>query len=881
MEQLKTKKPKISRKKYYLIYSGVFLFCAFVMILYLTFQGKTNINFVSDGMNQHFRSLLYYSQYLKNMFINHEIPLWDFSLGEGSDIINTLHSDAVGDPLTFLSVLIPEKFLIAFYFFNAYIRAYLAGIFFSMLCFYTGEENEYGVLAGAIVYSFCFWSLQSLVLHIYFLTPLMFLPLLILGVEKIINDDKPYVFVIAVFLGSISWLYFFYMEALATAIYGLARLINKHRTDLKTIVIKLIRILGFAILGVMMAAIIVCPMVFAYMGDSRMGNEGSSVSLLYSRFFYERLFTIFVSNDSPYDMCMGYASACLFGIALLLKDFKKKHFLITLNMICLICICVPMLGKIWNGFSYVSERWTFVIALPIAYTLVSTWEEYKDNKKYLVFALIVIVGLSLFTPWSRTERVFVPVIFCFVFYGVACFLSDRKLLNIELRQLLMISIIIFNVFYIYEFNLSPRGGDVISDLLTIEEAENISQTSEAFEMKKIMKKETDFSRYTGNYLTNNASMTHKTNSTNFYFSITNPCDQKFRQLLSLRDRISWQLQGYDDRAELETLANVRYYIAQESYSAYLPYGFSHYKDVEGYRIYKNDYELPFGYTYSKTMGKDDWYKLNAVEKQEVMIQALVSDETETSDSVRTNSKTLHYETAASDNILLSDNQIMVSNKWATLTLQTKGNENEDYYLVFEGLKFSDSMGLVENDQTYAMINVETKSGAVYTIYHETPTHRYYYGKNSYVVYLGHNPEDIQEIKISFSLPGTYSFGKMDVLAHSMDEYDSFVKELSKDHLEEVSFEVNSITGKIRLEEDKYLLLSVPYSKGWKAYVDGKETELLKGNEHYLTLSLTKGEHNIKLRYMTPGLILGLAISVSALVSFIIYIILFEKKVKKV
>ena len=66
-------------------------------------------------MNQHYRAMLYYSRYLKNIvgsFFkgNFEIPLWDFSIGEGADIIRTLHSDAVGDPLTFLSIFTPSMF---------------------------------------------------------------------------------------------------------------------------------------------------------------------------------------------------------------------------------------------------------------------------------------------------------------------------------------------------------------------------------------------------------------------------------------------------------------------------------------------------------------------------------------------------------------------------------------------------------------------------------------------------------------------------------------------------------------------------------------------------------------------------------------------------
>ena len=91
----------------------------------------------------------------------------------------------------------------------------------------------------------------------------------------------------------------------------------------------------------------------------------------------------------------------------------------------------------------------------------------------------------------------------------------------DLKQALLICLIIFNVFYIYEYNLSERGGETIEDLLSISDAKNIKSLSEASVIKKITENDDEFNRYAGNMLTNNASMTHKTNSTNFYFSITN------------------------------------------------------------------------------------------------------------------------------------------------------------------------------------------------------------------------------------------------------------------------------------------------------------------------------------------------------------------------
>lgn len=40
------------------------------------------------------------------------------------------------------------------------------------------------------------------------------------------------------------------------------------------------------------------------------------------------------------------------------------------------------------------------------------------------------------------------------------------------------------------------------------------------------------------------------------------------------------------------------------------------------------------------------------------------------------------------------------------------------------------------------------------------------------------------------------------------------------------------------------LLAVPYSKGWKGYIDGSESEVFLVNDHYLGMSVPEGEHDI-------------------------------------
>ena len=68
---------------------------------------------------------------------------------------------------------------------------------------------------------------------------------------------------------------------------------------------------------------------------------------------------------------------------------------------------------------------------------------------------------------------------------------------------------------------------------------------------------------------------------------------------------------------------------RKEFTQNLPYGFSKYKDysteTNEYTIYKNDYPLSIGYTYDKYIDNEEYEKLSAIEKQQVMLEAAVLD----------------------------------------------------------------------------------------------------------------------------------------------------------------------------------------------------------------------------------------------------------------
>lgn len=82
---------------------------------------------------------------------------------------------------------------------------------------------------------------------------------------------------------------------------------------------------------------------------------------------------------------------------------------------------------------------------------------------------------------------------------------------------------------------------------------------------------------------------------------------------------------------------------------------------------------------------------------------------------------------------------------------------------------------------------------------------------------------------------------------------------------------NGFTAKIDSDKENLLFFSVPYDKGWSATVNGKPVEILKANVGFMAVEISEGENEIRFDYTTPGLSLGIKISLVALGVLVVYV----------
>ena len=116
-----------------------------------------------------------------------------------------------------------------------------------------------------------------------------------------------------------------------------------------------------------------------------------------------------------------------------------------------------------------------------------------------------------------------------------------------------------------------------------------------------------------------------------------------------------------------------------------------------------------------------------------------------------------------------------------------------------------------------------------------------------------------ELNVKYSEnPGSSVF----VYGYQLDRegYDKMLEVLGDEQLEVSGYDSTSLSGHIDVKEDGLLFMSIPYAEGWTAFVDGEQAEVVSIQDALMGIRLGKGSHDITIRYTPAGFKEGLLIS---------------------
>jgi len=757
---------KYRLRQYFALYTALFVLVCCLVFCWYFLTGRTFI-WQIDGWAQHYKALVYYAKYMRSiireLLYNHRVifPEWDFAFGEGNDILQSLHYYVIGDPFAVFSVFVPTRFLWVYYDFMILLRLYLAGIAFSCLCFYTQKNiGRYAVMAGTLSYVFCFWAVSNANRHPYFLNPMLYFPLIILGIEKLLRKESPYLLIVSVFFAAASNFYYFYVIVLMTIAYVAVRLPAKYKKDFKSILKSLLRIAGSSILGTMMGGIILLPVAFGFLNDARLAS-GYAWHLAYPLSYYSRLLGAFFTGDSGYWLCMGYSAPLILALILLFLRKKKYGTLKACFLVCAAIILIPALGQLLNGMSYMSNKWCWAFALLCAYIFTVMWPELMDLNlgdaaKLAIGLSICFLGL-LMLEYSRKVAAFacigVAFLFLFILFPFRFEDPQMEVLWKKRRQAIALGLVVVGVVNVSFFrNASAAGNyakegkdaeDVVEQLMLTEA--NAVDAAAGFDGV------TDFYRYSGRSLTLNGNTLSGLSSTQYYWTISSPYIADYMENIELLETFPQQHMGYDDRTALLALSSVLYYVVPSNDKSPLPYGFTYVDEfnvkkniteearallmeelgteelpeaqievinsaaTSRYKIYRNDHALPIAYAYDAVISEDAWAELSAVEKQEAMMQAVLLrgyDGDTRNDAVGYTSRPLDYSVECnSTDITLEDYGFVVTKPNSSVTLNFEGLADSETYFSIKGLDFDGASAyeLYFGDEKFDPLDLFTKT----------------------------------------------------------------------------------------------------------------------------------------------------------------------------
>ena len=92
-------------------------------------------------------------------------------------------------------------------------------------------------------------------------------------------------------------------------------------------------------------------------------------------------------------------------------------------------------------------------------------------------------------------------------------------------------------------------------------------------------------------------------------------------------------------------------------------------------------------------------------------------------------------------------------------------------------------------------------------------------------------------------------------------YDHMLEKFSDEQLNVTAYDTTSLSGHIDVKEDGLLFLSIPYAEGWSAEVDGEKAEIVSIQDALMGIRLNAGSHDISLKYTPAGFKGGLLISI--------------------
>ena len=881
-------------------YTLMYLLLAIPMAACLVLSGKTFI-WGTDSYYQQYTTLSYTGSMLRNL-LSGNYAAFEFSLGPGLDALATLGYYGLTDPLQWLGLFFKGEGVNLYYHLLTFFYIYFSGLIFCYFVrkYVVGKGNAWLIALSGFIYATSGYQTIGIIKNPYYAAGGIYLVLMLIAVERVLRERKWAMMSLITMLMLMANFYLAYQTTLMVVLYILIRLAFRLRKrGVKESAKDGFTLLGSYLLGLGLSMVFLLPSAINFLASGRVEvSSGYTDSLLhYPWAYYLKLAALFCA---PYDYAgywalQSFCPLALFAAVLLFVRDKRpdmvKQQLRACFLVMVVCLCLPLAGKVFNGFGYVTNRWSYGFAVMVS--AVAAWgmprmfaAEYEGRKKLAVFGLVWAAAMLVYGVFAHKIPAFeggsnvtavsdygigtknVAPIAGALALGVSslCLLALDKRFKLQPEKMIRVVALLGAVCcFAYSF------GYAVVAATSVEFKKNNINFQIENQTAAVAGQIADDSFYrvdTGSGTDNHAVLLDY-NGTSYYWSMVPEwVTSHYTDLQLSTQQWTFRLDALGSDTYLNELASAKYAVRKfNEHPVSLPYGYRyidevHQQDGETIKIYENDYALPLGYVFNRVLTREEYESMPPLEKRRALVSCALLEENETglapyvhADAVRE----LEWEVLSSDGVEIVGNELR-GKQGGTITLGFDGGADCEVYLQLNGTQL-----LSVNNDTDIRIDSLTEDGTN-RMYIILPGGNFNYNQQGACMRLGYSEEGLKECMLKFTMDGVLHFDEMKLMSVPMEGYRNAVAEIRENGLWDVQPENDCIRGPVSVKEAGILQISLPYSSGWTATVDGRAQELMHCGGMYMGLLLEEGEHQVELRYETPGLRAGAWISLgSALV----------------
>lgn len=816
--------------------------------------------------------------------------LYSWCSGGGSSFLGNFFN-YLSSPLSLCVLAFRHENITEAISFMIFTKACFASATFSYYLKKSQGKSNFITSAFGVLYAFSgyfiayYWNLM-------WLDAMVFLPLIILGIERIIKKGKPTLYILSLSLTMFSNYYMSYMVCIFSVTYFIFYYFsnysyndklytftsNLENTD-KFLFFKNIRksrLLNtssiFALSSLLSGALIAFSLIPTFLIlQSCSATSGTFPEELD---FYNNIFDFIVNHfanltptirssgeDVLPNIYCGVLTVVLIPLFYFTKSIqlKEKIAYTVILIFMFLSFNINYLNYIWHGFHFPNDlpyRFSFMYSFLILTMGYKTIRKIKEISPKIILGvgmgvtLFVIIAEKVSSKNLETNAVLVSLAFVLIYTLVLYLLTSNKYSKSTICIFILCAIVSeYAIANTNNYEMNQDKTHYVSDLNSFNS----------------IKKEVD--EYNGNDK-------YRMELTNLRTRM-DPCWYNYNGVSTFSSM------AYENVASLQrnlglagnNINSYTYNLNTPVYNAMfgLKYIFNNSEDVEmnselyteiahnnNFTAYENDYYLPIAFATKDYL--DNWdYELDNPFDVQNQFFALAS---------------------GVGNIL---NQEYITEVYGTNILPIEPEEYMDYFF------FEKEDGEMASDVT---VFVNPSRSANYYLYVRSygiesleasigdRIINQYMDDEYYILDLGKCEKDemftvTMPIKDDTSAEGVYFY------LYYLDEnnfkegYD-FLKSGSLNIKE---FDDTKISGDINVLEDGYLYTSIPYDMGWNIKVDGKSIEqddIIAFGNALLGIKIKEGYHNVEFSYSPQGLKAGVIISIAALFIFIASIVIVKK-----